>query len=305
MVWNISLAQQEKIRVSYDIKMHLSRSNLCTLLLTLLVFLPARAVAQEPVELDEVEEEVEVLTEQTQIQEPDRPSEYENTEPLTYPEGVEVEKSVYSSPQKKCDCEYTYLSPYVQRRGSFGFTVAVGYSSYTPTNYKPDFVVNETMSDYYSSPETPLTELTLGFKWNNSLGSISLDFGAGYYVNDGSDGARLTLIPVRGGATLALDNLGSEPNIVPYGTIGAYSVIYEESLASQKVGGNTSVGLFYAGGVQFALNALDQDSAIASYDDTGLENTFLYVEARSFIASDDIPDLGAPIQLGGGLKLEY
>lgn len=284
--------------------------------------MPALAISQEPAELGEVEEELiapqpEEALEEDQIlatelesaseqpQAPEPPADYGDSAPLTYPEGVEVEKSVYSTPQKKCDCEYTYLSPYAQRRGSFGFTVAVGYSSYTPTNYKPDFVVNETMSDYYSAPETPLTDLTLGLKWNNSLGSLSLDFGAGYYANDGSDGAHLTLIPVRGGVTLALDNLGSEPNIVPFGTVGAYSVIYEESLASQKVGGNTSVGLFYAGGVQFALNALDEDSAIASYDDTGLENTFLYVEARSFIASDDIPDLGAPIQFGGGLKLEY
>jgi hypothetical protein len=92
---------------------------------------------------------------------------------------------------------------------------------------------------------------------------------------------------------------------VPYASAGAYVVYYEEKLASQKVGGNTSPGLYYAGGLAIQLNWLDETSASIAYDETGLENTFLFAEGRSFVLAGNVPNLSSEIQWGAGLRLEY
>lgn len=225
---------------------------------------------------------------------------------LNYPPGVAVDTTVFANvPEKRCNCSFNYLKPYAERRGTFGFNVGVGYSTYTPLDYKPDFVVNNTFENYYGAAETPLIEVQLGPKWNMGLGSLSVDLAGGYYKNENRDLGELTLMPARAGATLALDTLWQIPYVVPYASGGGYVVFYEEKLRSQRVGGNTPVGIYYAAGLGFQLNWLDETSASIAYDETGLENTYLFVEGRSFVAAGNLPNLGSEIQLGAGLKLEY
>lgn len=226
---------------------------------------------------------------------------------LTYPPEVEVEKSVYYNKlqTKDCDCKYTYLMPYRERRSTLGTTVGIGYSTFSPDNYKPDFVVNETLESYYGYAESSLIDLTIGIKWNMFLGALSFDFGAGYYMNEGKDDSTLTLIPARAGITLSMDTIFSEPYVVPYATVGAYSVFFNEKLAAQKKEGNTPIGLYWAAGVQFQLNWLDENTAIVSYDETGLENTYVFAEARSFLESNELDDFSTDPQVGAGLRVEY
>jgi hypothetical protein len=238
-------------------------------------------------------------------EEPLRSLELESAQ-LTYPADVDVQKSVFDNePEKNCQCSFNYLKPYSERRSTIGFNLAVGYSSYSPLDYKPDFVVNNSFDNYFGAAETPLIEVTLGPKLNMSFGSIALDLGAGYYNNENRDKGNLKLIPVRAGATYAMDNLSRDPVLVPYASAGAYVVYYEEKLASQKVGGNTSPGLYYAGGLAIQLNWLDETSASIAYDETGLENTFLFAEGRSFVLAGNVPNLSSEIQWGAGLRLEY
>lgn len=241
-------------------------------------------------------------------QEPEAPLkslDLENAE-LVYPASVELESSVYhSNPEKRCNCSFNYLKPYTERRPTVGFNLSVGYSSYSPLDYKPDFVVNNTFENYFGAAESPLVEATLGPKLNMSLGSIALDLGAGYYNNENRDLGNLKLIPVRAGVTYALDNLAKDPIFVPYGSVGGYMIYYEEKLASQKVGGNTAPGLYYAGGLAIQLNWLDETSASIAYDETGLENTYLFVEGRSFVLAGNLPNLSSEIQWGAGMRLEY
>lgn len=229
---------------------------------------------------------------------------------LTYPPDVEIEKSVFTNNalRKNCDCEYTYFMPYRQRRNTFGFILGIGYSTFAPTNYKPDFVVNQTFQDYYGTSEAPLMDLTLGLKWNMGLGSLAFELGGGYYFNNSvnvEDGAVLTVEPVRGALTLTLDILFSEPYVAPYVSFGGYTDFYHETIASQSVRGNTPIGMYYAGGLLFQLNWLDESSAVKSYDSLGLQNTYIFGEARSFISTTDTPNLGTEPQLGAGLKLEF
>ena len=224
---------------------------------------------------------------------------------ITYPSDVEVEKNVFSSATKTCKCEFNYLKPYRERRSNWGFLWGVGYSSYNPDDYPPNFVVNTTFDDYYGIAESSLIELTLGLKWNMAVGSITFELGGGNYLNQGKDDSTLKLTPARAGLTLALDALFPEPVVVPYVSIGAYTMFYEEKLASQKISGNTAIGIYYTGGARVQLNGIDPDSSAESYDETGLENTFLFAEARSFMETSGRFNFDSPIQVGGGLIFEY
>lgn len=226
---------------------------------------------------------------------------------LSYAPDVEIEKSVYLNEvrKKSCNCEYTYLTPYRDRRNTFGFVFGVGFSQYQPNTYKPDFVVNETYETYYGYPETPMAELQLAAKWNMGIGSISLETAGGYFFNRSKDDSVLKVMPVRAGLQLALDTLSEEPVFVPYGGGGVYTAFYEERLASQAVGGNTGIGFYANGGLMLQLNGLDEDAAIRSFDETGLENTFVFAEARYYLNPLDGPSLGSSIHAAAGLRLEY
>ncbi|MGE3973088.1 MAG: hypothetical protein AB7F59_01030 [Bdellovibrionales bacterium] len=199
---------------------------------------------------------------------------------------------------------------YSERRGTVGSLVTFGYSWYTPSDYRPDFVTNQTFTEYYESAETPLMEFTYSLKLNVSFFSLSADIGAGYYSNQGRDQSTLTLTPVRLGSTLSLDGVFSEPYFVPYVSVGAYSMFYKESVASQSVSGRTTPAMYYAFGGRLQLDMLDGGADFDSYVEHGIENTFLFLEARSFGASKDaVPDVSspadAPLQLGGGLSIEF
>jgi len=145
---------------------------------------------------------------------------------------------------------------------------------------------------------------------NISFFSVSADVGIGYYSNEGRDGAILNITPVRASGTLALDNLFSEPYVVPYASLGAYVMWYKESLASQSVNGRTSPGLFIALGSRFQLDWLDKSTDLDGFIEHGIENTFLFIEARQYGSTQDaIPDLSSPgeypFQFGGGLAVEF
>jgi hypothetical protein len=59
----------------------------------------------------------------------------------------------------------------------------------------------------------------------------------------------------------------------------------------------------------FQLDWIDTDSHASGYEDFGLENTFLFVEGRSFLkattGSTAAADFSTPLQINGGLKLEF
>jgi hypothetical protein len=199
---------------------------------------------------------------------------------------------------------------YSKRRDTIGAILSFGYSAYDPQDYRPDFVANQTYGGYYDSPDSPLLEATVGLKFNFLFMSLSADLGAGYFSNQGKDGAKLDLTPVRAGGTLALDGVFSEPYFAPYFSLGAYTVFYRESIAAQSVSGRTTPALYYSLGARIQLDALDEGADLDSYVDFGIENTFLYVEARNFAATSDVVvDLStpasAPAQIGLGLALEF
>ncbi|MEQ1876977.1 MAG: hypothetical protein ABL958_10055 [Bdellovibrionia bacterium] len=202
-----------------------------------------------------------------------------------------------------------YLKPYRKRRTSWGSYVSVGYNGYSPKDYNPSFVLDR-FDTYYGNAETPYVEFAVSPKKNFSFASFSLDLGVGYYDNRAPDSSQLTLIPARAGIGLALDTLFDEPYVVPYGSFGVYTMLYKETFAAQSVSGNTAIGLYYCAGMRIQLDWIDSDGDLASYDENGMENTFVFVEARSFLLPNSSePDLGSPEEqpfgIGAGFTLEF
>lgn len=220
---------------------------------------------------------------------------------------VEVEPSATNlTAVKTCNCSYLYLKPYRERRSSWGGNFSAGVGQFNPTNYKPDFVVGQSFDSYYGAAESPMVDINFGIQKNFSFGSVTGEFGGSFYSNQGKNNTTLKVTPVRAGLKLSLDTLFSEPYIVPYASGGVYTAIYDESVAAQSVKGNTEISFYYTVGSLFQLDWLDQDSDIDAYEDNGIENTFIYLEAQSYMASSKrVPNFESTLQIAAGLKLEW
>lgn len=201
------------------------------------------------------------------------------------------------------------LIPYRNRRESWGQTISIGYSSYVPINYEPD-VGAFNYRDVFGSEHLPLVETQFAIKKNLTIGSIGGELGVGIYKNESDStvvSSSLELIPVRLGLNLYLDNLFFEPYVVPYVAGGVYTIFFDESHSAVTFKGNTQVAPYYSMGLAFQLNWADREAARISYLDSGIENSFLYLEARQLMASQAAadPDFSGPITWGAGVRLEF
>lgn len=202
------------------------------------------------------------------------------------------------------------LVPYEERRGKWGATVAIGYSSYEPVNYEPNFVAAE-FGDIYTVPDLPMVELQITAKRNLSFGSLGGEIAVGFYQND-SDKPALILsdmqvIPVRLGGIFFMDLLTKDNMVVPYGMGGAYVMIYEESVSGSSLNGNTQVAPYFGGGLAFQLDWIDKNAARVSYEDSGIQHTYAYAEAKSFVNTGDEldPNFGNDFTWGAGFRVEF
>jgi hypothetical protein len=209
----------------------------------------------------------------------------------------------------KLSAEGNYeLTPYLERRGDWGFTASIGASSYSPINYEPDFLADD-FKNVYKPFYMPMMELMFSVKRNLSFGSLGVEFGGGYYKNISDSDAvdsELQLIPVRIGAVYYMDH-SENAHYVPYVAGGAYMMIYNESQANSSVNGNTQVAPYIHGGMAFSLERLDPSAARLSYEDSGLQNTYGYVEVSKMFAANTAsdPDFEDTISFGLGFRLEF
>lgn len=205
------------------------------------------------------------------------------------------------------------LVPYSIRRDKWGQLFSLGYSLYNPVNYETDYLATG-LSDFdslYDSAEGPMLEATYTVKYNFFAGSIGIDFGFGFYSNDAADevlgNASLDLKIARLGLRVALDNMSTEPYIVPYGIVGAYEAIYSETQDNAELSGTTGFAFYYGAGIKAQLNWMDKVSAVEAYTESGIENTFLFAEIRQYTAASetDDPDFSTDPDLGFGITLEF
>jgi len=111
--------------------------------------------------------------------------------------------------------------------------------------------------------------------------------------------------PITGGLIYELDNIFKEPYVV-YAIGGVYKNYYTETVGPLSVTGSTPFAAFYAVGLMFQLDWIDTETHANGYDDFGLENTFLFIEGRSFLQATSLnPDFSTPLQLNAGLRVEF
>jgi hypothetical protein len=204
------------------------------------------------------------------------------------------------------------LKPYAERRPRWGTTFGIGYSTYEPVHYEPNFAPTEHFGDVYLTPDVPTLEAQFTVKRNLSFGSLGMELAVGIYRNT-SDidtaivDSTLTMYPVRLGAVFALDVLASEPFIVPYVAGGLYTVEYREEQGSSSHNGNTQVAPYVNGGLAFSLDWLDRRAARLAYEDSGIQSTYIFAEARKQFPSGDAsdPDFENDISFAGGVRVEF
>jgi hypothetical protein len=201
------------------------------------------------------------------------------------------------------------LVPYRERRERWGGTAGVVYSTYQPENYEPDLISLPFDSVYGKSN---MIEIEVAVKRNFVFGSIGGEFGFGFYSNESnlySDGttSTLTLYPVRLGLRLSLETMLQKPYLVPYGGAGMYEMFYKEKLASVSNSGNTQPALYWSAGALFNLDWIDPVGGAEAFENSGLQASYIFVEARQFMSSGAgaDPDFGDSLHFNAGLKVEF
>lgn len=236
-------------------------------------------------------------------------SAFSEEESISNPSGmVEVEPIFIE--YSRTEGEFQLL-PFRERRSNWGNQFSIGYSRYTPYNYTSEMSAFGFDEAYGYSSEMPLIEIQYTLKRNFIWGSLGAELGVGYYQNSSDIEAidsELTLIPVRLGATLILDGLTRFPYIAPYGTVGAYTMVFNETQDGENTfEGNTQVAPYFSFGAQLNLDWLDPISSRQGYEENGIQATFLYIEGRKFIASsaDRDKDFENDIEPNAGIRMEF
>lgn len=237
---------------------------------------------------------------------------------LTEKTKVEIEEDPFvegTLSQKKGD----YLKPYRERRTTWTCEIEISASQYEPVNYISNIITtNGTTTDdfesFYEYGDVASPTIGFEFKRNFSFGAISLGATGSYYTSSQGD-AEITLMTPALKVGFYLDTLFDEPYIVPYGTVGYAYTMYNESdsLTGLELSG-ASDNLFVGAGLLFQLNWLDSAAAREAYANSGIENTFIFVEVRTYLDQGIIgikedPDVYADFSsltyIAGGMKLEF
>lgn len=210
------------------------------------------------------------------------------------------------------DLVSTYaLVPYRVRRPRWGHMFNATASLYHPLNYQSDYSAAN-YDETYGRAKTPMIELSYTYKWNFIMGSVGGELSYGMYTNEAKDAAagdaKLDLRIARAGLKYIADNMFYEPIWAPYFFGGAYSVMYKETqTAALALDGSTAVGFYYGGGVMFQLGWIDPSAAVDAYTESGIENTYLFAEARQFLESTDEsdPDFSTDLDFNVGISIEF
>lgn len=208
----------------------------------------------------------------------------------------------------KAEGEYTML-PYADRRGRWGTTISLSYSSFHPINLEPNF--GPTFDEVYSDAELPLIELSMLVKRNLRVGSLGGELSIGAYMNDADydtfGESTLTLYPIRLGAVYAMDTFSKDGWFVPYVSGGAYIVMFKEELEAVSDNGNTQVAPYFRGGVAMTLDWIDPIGARRAYIDSGIQRSYAFVEVQKQEASsaESDPDFSNELDFGAGIRVEF
>ena len=216
------------------------------------------------------------------------------------------------------------LLPYKIRRPRWGKTLSVGASTFIAKDYitevgVPGATTAMPYGDVYKT-NMPMIEAQVVVKRNLGIGSIGIEVGGGYQRNNSyasvdnggsplSVDQSLDIILIRVGLIYSLDTLFREPYLVPYFSGGAYSIIHYEdgSPTAESPNGNTQAAPYFSFGAMAQLDWIDRAAARNAYEGTGLESTYVYVEGRLLVASNNSHDrkFDSGLTANAGVRLEF
>ncbi len=200
------------------------------------------------------------------------------------------------------------MVPYRMRRKKWGQVWGVSYGLYNPSEYKIDQVPAD-FSEFYPVPSLGLLSIEATFKRNFDYLTMGIIGSAGYFKTE-SDvpgfGAELMIVPLKLGFIFELDTLWKEPWVVPYIHGGIYSTYYKEEGNFTTLEGTTLLAFYASGGLMFQIDWLDDSAAREGYQSSGIENTFVFIEANYMTNSLDEKDPGfAALYASAGMKVEF
>lgn len=230
------------------------------------------------------------------------------------PEVLAKEHKVFVEPTyvevTKTQSEFK-LQPYSERRHTWGFNASFGYSTYEPENYEPAFG-GPNYKTVYGRPTIGTVEAIFSFKRNMPGFSFGLDLGVASFRNDHSDdtyvGSVLNFIEGRIGGVLYADSIfGSDQWVVPYVAGGGYMMFYKENLLGNEFGGTTQVAPYVNGGLAMVLDWIDPHAARIGYEQSSVQRSYFYVEARKYFISNvkKDPDFSNTVSGGAGVRVEF
>lgn len=215
---------------------------------------------------------------------------------------------------------------YKERRKDFGALFSINYERYFPSEHI-SVIQNKSYEELSEGESIPVIGAEIGVKYNFALGSFAalFGYGVGSYSNEAQnlDGASVKITKLD--LNFALDNLTSEPWVVPYAQGGIHQLEWEENSFT----GSDNVietliakpNAHYKFGVMFQLNWIenwiDPTTTQEGLRSSGLENTYLdvfysgysaYAEPDPLVGalgSDDGEANLSSSGLGMGLKLEF
>ncbi len=210
--------------------------------------------------------------------------------------------------------------PYKQRRSTHGFVIAVHRENFYPIDYQSQF------GDVYvegiiRKDNIPLLGLDLGYKYNISLGSISVIYNFSEGKIEGSALNRtISLQKQQLAANIALDAIFDEPYLVPYLQAGVHQFTANESDQTTTKTAVTSYAFNYKYGLQLQVDwleaLLDPTAKADRLSSSGLENMFIDIYMAGYLASDGAqdplvlgaegePNLFSNREMGLGIRLEF
>lgn len=198
------------------------------------------------------------------------------------------------------------LASYKERRTRHGFVFNINYE---PIEFKEyvSFIDNYTFKDMFGDSTLNFMALNLDYKFNFSLGALSLGALYGMGKIEGPDARSLDLQKYGARLKYTMDNLFKEPYVAPYAAIDFWQMSYRENSQGTEFSGTTQMSYNYTFGLLLQLNWIDWETATNATFDYGLENTFidLYITQYSSPQAADDPDLSSEFTAGAGLVLEF
>lgn len=157
----------------------------------------------------------------------------------------------------------------------------------------------------------PLLSLSAGYKINLPIIAIDLSYLYGQGVlSDDKSGASVALSISKKGfrAIIEIDHIFSESYVVPYAGIQAITWDYAIRTTASSSSGVSARVLGLQAGVYLGLSRLEEQSALRSYNDGRLNNTYLDLSITQYPKTEptsSVPNLATGTNFALGFRLEF